>query len=115
MNNEDYFIQLLLSPHKKLNLRTDLHYLRLTESADLWYSGAGATQAHGNIQGFSGRPSGGDNYLGTSLEFTAQYQLTEDINIQPFYSHIFGGDVIQNNFTDNKDMDYFFFEANIVF
>lgn len=115
MNNEDYFIQLLLSPWKKLNLRTDLHYLRLAESADLWYSGAGATQSHGVIQGFSGRPSGGDNYLGTSLEFTAQYKLTKDINTQVFYGHIFGGDVIKNNFSDNADMDYFFFETNIVF
>ena len=87
----------------------------MAESADLWYSGAGATQSHGVIQGFSGRPSGGDNYLGTSMEFTAQYKLTKDINTQVFYGHIFGGDVIKNNFSDNADMDYFFFETNIVF
>lgn len=115
MNNKDYFIQLLLSPHKKLNLRADLHYLKLEESADLWYVGAGATQAHGVIQGYSGRASGGDDYLGTSLEFTALYQFTDDINLHVFYSHIYGGDVVKNNFTDDEDFDYLFLETTIVF
>jgi len=115
MNNKDYFIQLLLSPHKKLKLRTDLHFLELNESADLWYSGAGATQAEGTIQGYDGRPSGGDDDLGTSLEFTAQYQLTNDINLHAFYGHVFGGEVISNNFTDDEDFDFFFMEVTLDF
>lgn len=114
MNNRDYHIQLLLSPVKKLSVRTDLHFLELDESADLWYGGAGATQASGNIQGFSGRPSGNHDYLGTSLEFTANYQLSDNINLHAFYGHVFGGKVIKNNFADDDDLDFLFLETTIL-
>jgi hypothetical protein len=40
MNSEDGFVQLLLRPiPQKLTLRSDLHFLRLTEARDLWYQG----------------------------------------------------------------------------
>ena len=40
MNNEDIFAQLILKPTSKLTLRTEAHRLRLSDSADLWYSRA---------------------------------------------------------------------------
>lgn len=113
MNNEDYFIQLFLKPHPKISLRTDIHRLALSESADSWYQGAGATQARGTVQGFGGRPSGGATDLGTSIEFTAKYQLTKVIGLHAFYGHVFGGDVVKNNFTDNEDFDFFFLELTL--
>lgn len=115
MNNEDYFVQLLLSPLKQLKLRTDIHYLRLAESSDLWYGGAGATVASGVVQGYAGRPSGGASELGTSLEFTLQYQVSNDINIEAFYGHVFGSDVVKQIFTDSSDFDFFFVESTVVF
>lgn len=115
MNNTDYFIQLLLSPLPNLSLRTDVHLLGLAESADRWYQGAGATQSRGTIQGFGGRASGGDDSLGTSVEFTASYQVSKDINLTAFYGHVFGNNVIQNNFADDEDLDFFFVEAAVSF
>ena len=115
MNNEDYFIQLLLNPAKDLKVRADLHFLKLNESNDLWYGGAGATRSSGTFQGYAGRPSGGDDELGTSLELTAEYQLTHYMNLHAFYGHIFGDDVISNNFQDDDDFDFFFLEMTLDF
>ena len=43
MNTEDLFAQLIARPHPRLEVRTDYHWLRLSEPADLWYAGGGAT------------------------------------------------------------------------
>lgn len=115
MNNTDHFIQLLLTPHPKLKIRTDLHRVSLTESTDRWYGGAGATQASGTVQGFAGRLSGGDDNLLTSLEFTAKYQITDAINLHGFYGHVFGDEVVKNNFAGGQDFDFFFLELTVNF
>jgi len=44
MNNEDSFGQILLQPVRGLSLRSDVHYLRLSNRRDLWYVGGGAFQ-----------------------------------------------------------------------
>ena len=61
MNDEDLFVQILATPWSRVNVRADYHWLRLTESHDLWYSGGGATNAH--VFGFSGIPAGGNRDL----------------------------------------------------
>lgn len=115
MNNRDYFVQLFLSPLTSLKLQFDVHRLQLSESADLWYGGAGATKAHGSIQGFAGHPSGGATDLGTSLEFTAKYRLSKGIGLHAFYGHVFGDDVIGNNFRKSENLDFFYFEMALDF
>jgi hypothetical protein len=52
MNNQDLFAEILLQPLTCLNVRTDLHYLRPTEGADLVYFGGGATKK--DFFGFGG-------------------------------------------------------------
>jgi hypothetical protein len=42
MNNQDTFVQLLLKPVEKVGVRTEFHWLRLTEPRDLAYFGSGA-------------------------------------------------------------------------
>jgi hypothetical protein len=115
MNNTDFFLQALLAPTPELSLRGDVHFVRLSESADLWWGGAGATQANGLASGYSGRSSGGNTKLGTTLELTAKYQLTEAIGLHGFYSHIFGSDVVVANFSDDADFDFFFLETTLSF
>lgn len=115
MNNTDLFVQLLLKPIDRLQLRADLHALKLSESEDLWWQGAGATQASGRIQGFSGRPSGGDRALGYSLEMSASYRLTPFAGIQLFYSRIEGRSVVEGLFAEDDDFHLFFAELNLRF
>ncbi len=77
--------------------------------------GAGATQARGTVQGFGGRPCGGVTDLGTSFEFTAQHQFTQAVNLHVFYGHVAGDDVVEANFTGDKDFDFFFLEVMLQF
>ena len=69
MNNQDVFAQLILRPHARVTIRTDYHWLSLTERRDLWYAGGGATNA--KIFGFAGAPSGGHRELAHLVDLSA--------------------------------------------
>lgn len=115
MNNTDRFVQLLLKPTNKLSLRSDFHFVQLTESADHWWGGAGATQQSGTNTGYAGRLSGGDTDLVTTVELTVTYQINYNVGLHVFYGHLFGHDVVENNFADDNDMDFFFTELTFRF
>lgn len=100
---------------EKLRIRADYRILGLTESRDLWWQGAGATQAHGTIQGFSGRPSGGARSLAHSIELTATYQVTAFVGLHFFYGHMEGKDVVEFHFAEDDDFDLFFTELSARF
>jgi len=70
MNLQDLFFQVILKPLDKLFVRADLHWLWLSEKADLWYAGSGATRRGGTINGFAGRPSFGSNELARVVDVT---------------------------------------------
>ncbi|MCX8073095.1 MAG: alginate export family protein [Candidatus Binatia bacterium] len=61
MNIEDLVAQALLRPHAQVLARVDYHWLRVNDSADLWYAGGGASNAR--IFGFSGTPTGSHREL----------------------------------------------------
>ena len=42
MNNRDAFAEVILRPHPKWTIRSDAHFLRLSNKNDLWYTGGGA-------------------------------------------------------------------------
>lgn len=115
MNNTDRFVQVLFSPAAQLQVRVDFHILSLAESEDLWWQGAGATQSHGVIQGFSGRPSGGNRSLANSIEASASYQFSPMLGLHLFYGHMEGRKVIEQLFTNQDEFDLFFTEPNVRF
>ena len=115
MNNEDLFLQAILKPAKKLAVRTDLHFLRLYEEGDRWYMGAGPTSAGGNIFGYHGRPSYGDRKLGTLLDITMAYNLTSYLSAVLYYGHVFGGDVIENIYPQEKNANFGYIEITLAF
>ena len=110
MNSTDTFVELRLQPAAKVGVQLDVHDLRLSSSDDLWYSGAGATQDNGRIFGYSGRASGGHHHLGTAVECTLRYRLTDFLAVHAFYGHIFGGNVVRTTFADSDQLDFFFLE-----
>ena len=91
MNNEDLFGQLRLKPHKRLSLRSDVRYLRLSNPRDLWYTGGGAFQEE--TFGYAGRPSGGRKELGTLFDLSLDYNLTPTTILGLYASHVRGGRV----------------------
>jgi hypothetical protein len=115
MNNRDFFIQLLLKPIPKMVVRTDFHFLQLNERGDRWYMGAGATRDRGNIFGYIGRPSFGDTDLANVLDFTIAYDFNQHINLNAYYGHAWGDDVIENIYSRDDDANFFYFEMKLKF
>jgi hypothetical protein len=107
MNNQDVFAQLILRPHARVTLRTDYHWLSLTERRDLWYAGGGATNA--KIFGFAGAPSGGHRELAHLVDLSATVSLHQYVSLGLYYGHAFGRSVVRASFAD-ADADYGFAE-----
>jgi hypothetical protein len=91
MNNEDMFAQLRLKPHARVSLRSDVHYLRLSSTRDLWYVGGGAFQD--KTFGYVGRPSGGRKSLGTMFDLSADFNVTQTTVLTFYASGVRGGGV----------------------
>jgi hypothetical protein len=113
MNNQDGFMQLLLRPRPGLVWRTDFHYLRLTESRDLWYQGSGATLSERNVGfGFPGRPSLGHRNLLRILETSFSYDWSRSLNLTLYYGHVFGSSVVRSIFADDQ-ADFGYLEVTL--
>ncbi|MFH0814066.1 MAG: alginate export family protein [Pseudomonadota bacterium] len=115
MNNEDLFLQAIVKPGKKLAIRTDLHFLWLQEEDDRWYLGAGATRAGGKIFGYQGRPSFGDEKLGTLLDITMTCNFTSYFSTVFYFGRVFGSDVIENIYPREEDASFGFVELAFTF
>jgi len=91
MNNEDAFGQLMLKPHAKLNLRFDVHHLRLSSGKDLWYVGGGAFQK--STFGYVGRPRNNRKDLGWLYDFSADLTLSARTAMTFYLGGVRGGGV----------------------
>ncbi len=107
MNSDDWFGQILLQPHPRVSLRADYHYLRLTERADLWYAGGGATNE--KIFGFSGIPARGEHELAHLVDVGITLGPWWRVSLHTYYGHAFGREVIQGTFA-GEEADYFYTE-----
>jgi len=113
MNNEDLFVQAIFKPLQQLSVRSDLHFLRLHEDDDRWYQGAGATREE-DIFGYQGRPSNGDENLGTLLDITLNYTINKHFSVMLYGGHMFGSDVIENSY-DDEDASMGYVEVTFAF
>ncbi len=98
MNLSELFGQALLRPRPSVGLRLDVHRLRLTRAADLWYAGSGATQRAGTTFGFAGRRSNGSTALGTMVEGAADWTLSPHVAVNGYAGRMTGGDVVAGTF-----------------
>ncbi|SEG70182.1 Alginate export [Bryocella elongata] len=111
MNSTDSFVQIVDKPSKKLDLRTDMHFLKLTAPGDFWYQGGGAFD--NKVFGFTGRPGSG---VGTSGSFSSlydisgDYAMTSQLSLGMYYAHAFGKTVVGNIYTTNRNANYGYFE-----
>ena len=108
MNLQDVLASLILRPHEKVTLRTDYHWLRVTEPRDLWYSGGGAQ--NDDLFGFAGSPARGRRDLAHLVDLSATVAATSWLTIGGYYGHAFGGDVVGQTFA-GRDADYGFIET----
>ncbi|HYK87255.1 MAG TPA: alginate export family protein, partial [Acidobacteriota bacterium] len=89
MNLEDNFAEIMLRPGKRVAIRSDYRWLRLSQANDLWYSGGGAFQ--GDTFGFSGRPSSGSRDLGNLADFSIDFKATSKTVLTFYYGYASGG------------------------
>jgi len=109
MNNEDVFVQAILRPTPKLNLRADVHRLRLSNASDLWYSGGGAFQD--NSFGYAGRP-GGARKLATVVDFSVNYTLDAKTALSLYVARAGSGPVVASVYPAGDSAAYAYMELS---
>jgi hypothetical protein len=112
-NNEDFYGALNLRPHAKLGLRSELHALRLSNGADLWYLGGGPFQP--KTFGYTGRPSNGNRSLANVWDLSADYQVTPALGIGLYYAHAWGKAVITDIYPKDAEGQFAYLETNFRF
>ncbi|MBW4037973.1 MAG: hypothetical protein HIU91_03700 [Acidobacteria bacterium] len=108
MNSSDQFVQIIDNPARHLELRSDLHWLQLTSSNDLWYQGGGAYD--NKVFGYAGRPSGGHNSFATLADISSDYQLNHNLAINLYYAHSFGKSVVAADYPAGHNANFGFLE-----
>jgi hypothetical protein len=108
MNSTDAFVQVMDTPSKKLALRGDLHWLRLTSSKDLWYQGGGAYD--NKVFGYVGRPANGYSSLGTVADVSADWQATKNMAVNFYYAHVWGKSVVGKIYPVDSGAQYGYVE-----
>jgi hypothetical protein len=88
MNNEDRFTMLTLRPHKQLTLKSEQHFLRLSNRNDLWYAGGGAFQPW--TFGFQGRATSGARSLANLYDISADIVVNGHFSTTLYYGYADG-------------------------
>ncbi len=104
MNSTDSFVQLIDKPTKKLELRSDLHWLDLTSGKDLWYLGGGAFD--NKVFGFTGRPANGHTSFATVADISSDWQTTKNLGINFYYGHGWGKSVVGAIYPTGRNIQF---------
>jgi hypothetical protein len=108
MNSTDTFAQFIDNPIKKLELRTELHFLKLTSARDLWYQGGGAYD--NKSFGFAGRPAAGHNSFATVADISSDYQLTRALAVNLYYAHAYGKSIVMADYPHGPSANFGYLE-----
>jgi hypothetical protein len=108
MDSRDEFAQVVDNPGKKLEVRSDLHFLQLTSSSDLWYQGGGAYDT--KTFGYAGRPSGGHNSFATVADISSDYQITTNFALNLYYAHSYGKSVVTADYPSGPSANFGYLE-----
>ncbi len=113
MNSKDEFVQLIDKPTKKIDVRTDLHFLQLTAPTDFWYQGGGAYDR--TVFGYTGRPGNGHGSFSSLYDVSMEYAVSKQVSFTTYYAHSFGKTVVAAIYPAERDANYGFFELNYRF
>ena len=108
MNSSDQFVQVMDAPTKKVNLRSDLHFLQLTSKSDLWYQGGGAFDT--KVFGYTGRPANGHGSFASVYDISAEYQVVPQVLLTAYYAHAWGKSAIAAIYPADKTAQYGYME-----
>ncbi len=109
MNSTEEFVQLMDQPMKALSLRSDLHWLELTSSHDLWYLGGGAFD--NKVFGYVGRPANGASSFASVADVSADWHAVKALDLNFYYAFAQGKSVIGAIYPSGKNMQYGYVEC----
>lgn len=112
MNNQDMFLQGLVRPLPGLTATVSGHWLRATESTDLWYAGGGATSS--TFFGYSGINVQGRHELSYLTDLELSYAVNKYLTLYSYYGRAMGQGIVSANFVGNN-ADYGYLEATLSF
>lgn len=113
MNSTEAFVQLMDKPTAKIDIRSDLHFLRMTSGKDLWYLGGGPFDR--TSFGYTGRPANGFTSFAKLYDVSVDYQLTKQVVLTAYYAHVWGGDVVRAIYPADTHAQFGFLEMNYRF
>lgn len=87
-NTEDYMGQLIVNPKPRLELRSEVHKVKLHAVNDLWYLGSGAFQ--NTSFGYIGLPDKGHRGLGNYVDFSADYKVSSRWSVHAYIGALSG-------------------------
>lgn len=108
MNNQDQFVQMVDRPAKRLELRSDLHWLQLSAKQDLWYQGGGAYDS--KVFGYVGLPSNEHSSFASVADISADWQTTQTLAVNFYYAHAWGKSVVTNIYPSNSNAQFGYVE-----
>jgi hypothetical protein len=108
MNSTDSFVQLVDKPGKKVEVRSDLHFLKLTAPSDFWYQGGGAYD--NKVFGYVGRPGNNHSSFSTVYDVSADVPLAKQLSLTTYYARAFGKSVVGAIYTADRNSNYGYFE-----
>jgi hypothetical protein len=94
MNLQDEFVQLQVQPMPKWTVLSMFHWLQLSATQDLWYSGGGAFES--TSFGYAGRPSGGNGGLANVFDVSATYRFNKAWSATAYFSYADGGGAVNS-------------------
>lgn len=113
MNTGDAFGEVILRPSRRLNIRSDVHVIRLASRDDLWYAGGGAFQS--STFGFSGRPSSARTGLATLYDVSGDYRVNGYTSLTVYYGRAAGRSVTDAIYASGADADFGYVEVTLRF
>jgi hypothetical protein len=108
-NVMDGFVQVLLSPHRRVRFRADLHRLALHRTGDLWYVGGGAYD--NRTWGLAGRPSSGFRGLATVADANLVVTLGREWRLEIYHGTAWPGPVIRALYPQGGRLHFTFLEV----
>ncbi len=113
VNNEDFFANLILRPHKDWTLRGEVHALRLANRNDLWYLGGGAYQPW--TFGYVGRSASGARSLANQWDMSVDWNINAKVNLNAYYGFADGKAVMQRIYPKGDNAQFGYVELNYKF
>ncbi|HEX6504454.1 MAG TPA: alginate export family protein [Terriglobales bacterium] len=107
-NVEDYTGQVIVQPTRRLELRSEIHKVKLHQVNDEWYLGSGAFQNTGF--GYYALPDSSHRGLGNYVDFSAKYQLTSQFALS-YYIGVMSGKAVETSSSRGKKGGFTFLEV----